>query len=456
MPQFLVAVKPDQHMSEVAASLGHLSQSPDFGDVTFHFGHGVKVKTNKLLLAKSSRLFGQLFELNCACATWLRVSHDVICPDISPDAVMTLLELLHLGSAKLKSSDPEIMSDVQQVAKIFQIDALRSVLAVGCSDQRPSSLDINRSSTSTEDKDSEPSRSVSPPDQATVTSSWAAQRPELELEAENDHDKGEPSELDEPVRATLESKAGDSNRKRKRTEDLDPSDKRPREEGDELPMVFFNTEIKIEDDDIKQELCDDSEEDSKTSQNSVTNGEVLKINVCSICSQDFPTLAKLAQHFTQSHLSQDTEEDSKTSQNSITNREVLKIKVCSVCSQDFPTIAKLAQHFTQSHPSQGTEEDSKTTQNSIANQEVSRVKVCRVYYPDFMTDAKLAQLFTQSHRSLKLKSEIGNSLTDTKEDSKTSLNLITNREDTKRKVCHVCFQDFPTMAKLAQHFTQSH
>ena len=83
MPQFVLTVQPDnkaEHLADYSSSLASLSRTVDFEDVTFHFGHGAKIRTNKLLLARASQLFGQVFEVNCnACAP---VNYDVICPDV--------------------------------------------------------------------------------------------------------------------------------------------------------------------------------------------------------------------------------------------------------------------------------------------------------------------------------------------------------------------------------------
>ena len=69
-----------EYFSNYATSLGSLSQTADFGDVTFHFRNGIKIKTNKLLLVQSSKLLDQLLRLDCPCATWMPISHDIICP----------------------------------------------------------------------------------------------------------------------------------------------------------------------------------------------------------------------------------------------------------------------------------------------------------------------------------------------------------------------------------------
>lgn len=76
----IIASVFSDHLSHYATKLGNLSQSTDFGDVTFHFRNGVRMKANKLILAGSSQLFGKLFQLNCDCSAWLPLSHDIICP----------------------------------------------------------------------------------------------------------------------------------------------------------------------------------------------------------------------------------------------------------------------------------------------------------------------------------------------------------------------------------------
>ena len=133
MPQFVTTVKPDnvaQHIDDYTASLGGLSRTVDFADVTFHFRQGVKIKTNKLMLAKASKLFSQLFEVNCVSCASTSVSYDVICPDISPETVEVLLELLHQGSSDLKTKDQGTVDSLVQVLEIFQLDSVRMGLNV--------------------------------------------------------------------------------------------------------------------------------------------------------------------------------------------------------------------------------------------------------------------------------------------------------------------------------------
>ena len=307
----MVSVKPDnvsEHLNEFTDNLGSLSQSPDFGDVTFHFGHGVKIKTNKLLMAKSSKLFWQLFELNCGCASWLSIQYDVVCPDVSPEAVKVLLDLLHLGSARVNSSDPDILDQVVQAAELFQLTALREGFGV----IRSSGQKCSAASTSAEDEDLESVHLVSPPP---VQASFMGV-PSPELEIDDDHDKGKPVELNEAIQTFTEADGSptsedvDQNKKRKHSDELCSSSKRPRTNGVEAPEINFSATIihhdviKTEPLDFLEEVSFRSEEENKVFPTSADSKPVRRVHrrkVCHVCAKRFETLLELAKHFQCSH-----------------------------------------------------------------------------------------------------------------------------------------------------------
>ena len=318
MPQFVLTVQPDnkaEHLADYSSSLASLSRTVDFADVTFHFGHGAKIRTNKLLLARASKLFGQVFEVNCnACAP---VNYDIICPDVSPDSVQMLLELLQSGCTKLKNEEKETgLNSLMQVVKMFQLDAISLDLKVIqtpvqnlLTDDLSDSVSSRTSATNPDD--SEPAHQYPEPGGSTLP---PADDPEPAADAQissEGHEPGERLGQDDANRCSQtdgeNSKDDSRNRKRKRTEDLsDP--KRSRLEHDEY-------QGQASDDDQVPEACVDRSSDATITivhhdiKRELASPEtnpvpaVASLKVCHICDERYQTSLELAGHYRQSHRS---------------------------------------------------------------------------------------------------------------------------------------------------------
>ena len=92
------------HLDQIATTLGQMSTHEDYADVTLHFPGKIKIKTNKIVLSQSSKMLDQIFNTSCVCANGYQpVTYDLLCPDLNPEAMQKILEILYQGKANLES-----------------------------------------------------------------------------------------------------------------------------------------------------------------------------------------------------------------------------------------------------------------------------------------------------------------------------------------------------------------
>ena len=90
-------------------------------DVTLHCQGNVQVKTNKIALLFSSKLFQKIFETNCDSNINLLQGYDIICPDFNPEAMAKVLELINTGTTEL-SLDVELRTGMISIIQSLQIN----------------------------------------------------------------------------------------------------------------------------------------------------------------------------------------------------------------------------------------------------------------------------------------------------------------------------------------------
>ena len=91
-------------------------------DVTLHCRGKIKLKTNKISLLFSSKLFQKIFETNCDCNTNILQEYNVVCPDFDPKCMAKVLELINYGTTKLSSGDDELRTGMISIIQSFQIN----------------------------------------------------------------------------------------------------------------------------------------------------------------------------------------------------------------------------------------------------------------------------------------------------------------------------------------------
>ena len=92
------------HLDQIATTLGHMSTLEDYADVTLHFPGKIKIKTNKIVLSQSSKMLDEIFNTNCVCANGYQpVTYDILCPDLNPEAMQKILQILYQGRANLET-----------------------------------------------------------------------------------------------------------------------------------------------------------------------------------------------------------------------------------------------------------------------------------------------------------------------------------------------------------------
>ena len=90
-------------------------------DVTLHCQGNVQVKTNKIALLFTSKLFQKIFETNRDSNINPLQGYDIICPDFNPDAMAKVLELINTGTTKL-SLDVELRTGIISIIQSLQIN----------------------------------------------------------------------------------------------------------------------------------------------------------------------------------------------------------------------------------------------------------------------------------------------------------------------------------------------
>ena len=90
-------------------------------DVTLQCQGNVQVKTNKIALLFSSKLFQKIFETNCDSNINLLQGYDIICPDFNPEAMAKVLELINTGTTEL-SLDVELRTGMISIIQSLQIN----------------------------------------------------------------------------------------------------------------------------------------------------------------------------------------------------------------------------------------------------------------------------------------------------------------------------------------------
>ena len=91
-------------------------------DVTLHCRGKIKLKTNKISLLFSSKLFQKIFETNCDCNTNILQEYNVVCPDFDPNCMAKVLELINYGTTKLSPGDDELRTGMISIIQSFQIN----------------------------------------------------------------------------------------------------------------------------------------------------------------------------------------------------------------------------------------------------------------------------------------------------------------------------------------------
>ena len=91
-------------------------------DVTLHCRGKIKLKTNKISLLFSSKLFQKIFETNCDCNTNILQEYNVVCPDFDPKCMAKVLELINYGTTELSPGDDELRTGMISIIQSFQIN----------------------------------------------------------------------------------------------------------------------------------------------------------------------------------------------------------------------------------------------------------------------------------------------------------------------------------------------
>ena len=80
-----------QYAERLTADLGQLYNTEAFSDVTIHCSDGNVFKVNCLLLVNASKLFKDIFKIDCNCSSFATLKYDVIFPGSEK-----ILKKLHL------------------------------------------------------------------------------------------------------------------------------------------------------------------------------------------------------------------------------------------------------------------------------------------------------------------------------------------------------------------------
>ena len=102
-------------------SLGVLSTSEAFTDVTIHCKNKIKLKANKLILSYSSKLLKPLLTLNCDLAMFIPVTYDIVCPDFEPEAMRKVLEILYTGETYVDITNLTLYKEIKSILVELQI-----------------------------------------------------------------------------------------------------------------------------------------------------------------------------------------------------------------------------------------------------------------------------------------------------------------------------------------------
>ena len=116
----LKSLKDSQYYSQNLTKAFEDYKSCD--DVTLHCQGKVQVKTNKIALFFSSKLFKKIFETNCDCNTNALQEYDILCPEVNPDAMSKVLELINYGTTTLSSDNVELRTEMILIIQSFQIN----------------------------------------------------------------------------------------------------------------------------------------------------------------------------------------------------------------------------------------------------------------------------------------------------------------------------------------------
>ena len=93
-----------------------------YNDVNLHCQGNVQVKTNKIALFFSSKMFQKIFETNCDCNnTSLLQEYNILCPDFDPDAMAKVLELINSGTTKVSTDNFELGTGMISIMQSLQI-----------------------------------------------------------------------------------------------------------------------------------------------------------------------------------------------------------------------------------------------------------------------------------------------------------------------------------------------
>ena len=91
-------------------------------DVTLHCSGNSQVKTNKISLLFSSKLFQKIFETNCDCNTNMLQEYNVVCPDFDPRCMAKVLELINSGTTAFSPGDDELRTGMISIIQSLQIN----------------------------------------------------------------------------------------------------------------------------------------------------------------------------------------------------------------------------------------------------------------------------------------------------------------------------------------------
>ena len=83
-----------EHIMGLEKAVGSLSTTED---LILHCKNNAIIRTNKMVLLFSSKLFSKLVTETCSCPSALSQEYDIICPDYDPDCMARVLELITTG-----------------------------------------------------------------------------------------------------------------------------------------------------------------------------------------------------------------------------------------------------------------------------------------------------------------------------------------------------------------------
>ena len=89
-------------------------------DLILHFQNKSTLRTNKMPLLFTSKLFTKLLVETCPCPNALYQEYNVICPDFDPDSMSRVLELITTGATVLDAVDQDVYNGM-----LFIIDSLQ-------------------------------------------------------------------------------------------------------------------------------------------------------------------------------------------------------------------------------------------------------------------------------------------------------------------------------------------